>query len=70
MMTHPYKRTAFLAGAATLVLAVAACGNDGDMSDVIQGSGTASAVSGDTTTTEATTQTETDRGARHGLLAV
>ena len=60
-MTHPYKRSAFLAGAATLALAVTACGNDGDMSDVLQGkeTGTASAVSGGTT--EATTQTETDR---------
>ena len=54
MMTHSYKRTAFLAGAATLALAVTACGDDGDMSDVIQGSGTASAVSGGTT--EASTQ--------------
>lgn len=55
MMTHPYKRTAFLAGAATLALAVTACGNGGDMSDVLQGkaSGTASAVSGGTTTTAA-----------------
>lgn len=53
MTAHPYKRSAFLAGAATLALAVTACGNDGDMSDVIQGkssTGTASAVSGGTTT--------------------
>lgn len=61
MTTHPYKRTAFLAGAATLALAVTACGNDGDMADVIQGSGTgtASAVSGGTTTATTTTETTT-----------
>lgn len=60
MMAHPYKRTAFLAGAATLALAVTACGDDGDMSDVIQGSGTASAVPGGTTASQSKTQPETE----------
>lgn len=68
MTAHPYKRTAFLAGAATLALAVTACGNDGDMADVIQGkaSGTASAVSGGTTEVKTTETTTTTPAVREG----